>query len=394
MEAEASDELRARVQPVVEAFGDAVGGLPAGCWAAPGRINIIGEHTDYNDGYVLPIALRRGVLAAAAKRADRAVLASSLQKGGMPLTIDEDQLHPKRVTGWAAYPAGIVWALRRAGHDVGGVSLVLDGDIAIGGGLSSSAALECAVALACADLFSLALSRQDLAQVACGAENEFVGVPVGIMDPSASLLCQRGHALFLDTRTLESEQIPFDLDSAGLSLLVIDTRAAHRLADGAYANRREACEEAARILNVPALRDVQLTDLDAALEQIADPTIRRRVRHVVTENARVLEVVDLLGRGLIDAIGPLLTASHESLRDDYEVSSRELDAAVDAALSAGALGARMTGAGFGGCAIALIATSAVAHVTAVTESAFERLRLTRPRIFAASAAPGARRVIE
>jgi galactokinase len=394
VEAEASDELRARVQPVVEAFGDAVGGLPAGCWAAPGRINIIGEHTDYNDGYVLPIALRRGVLAAAAKRADRAVLASSLQKGGMPLTIDEDQLHPKRVTGWAAYPAGIVWALRRAGHDVGGVSLVLDGDIAIGGGLSSSAALECAVALACADLFSLALSRQDLAQVACGAENEFVGVPVGIMDPSASLLCQRGHALFLDTRTLESEQIPFDLDSAGLSLLVIDTRAAHRLADGAYANRREACEEAARILNVPALRDVQLTDLDAALEQIADPTIRRRVRHVVTENARVLEVVDLLGRGLIDAIGPLLTASHESLRDDYEVSSRELDAAVDAALSAGALGARMTGAGFGGCAIALIATSAVAHVTAVTESAFERLRLTRPRIFAASAAPGARRVIE
>jgi galactokinase len=394
VEAEASDELRARVQPVVEAFGDAVGGLPAGCWAAPGRINIIGEHTDYNDGYVLPIALRQGVLAAAARRADRAVLASSLQKGGMPLTIDEDQLHPKRVTGWAAYPAGIVWALRRAGHDVGGVNLVLDGDIAIGGGLSSSAALECAVALACADLFSLALSRQDLAQVACGAENEFVGVPVGIMDPSASLLCQRGHALFLDTRTLESEQIPFDLDSAGLSLLVIDTRAAHRLADGAYANRREACEEAARILNVPALRDVQLTDLDAALEQIADPTIRRRVRHVVTENTRVLEVVDLLGRGLIDAIGPLLTASHESLRDDYEVSSRELDAAVDAALSAGALGARMTGAGFGGCAIALIATSAVAHVTAVTESAFERLRLTRPRIFAASAAPGARRVIE
>ena len=394
MEAEASDELGARAQPVVKAFGNAVGGLPAGCWAAPGRINIIGEHTDYNDGYVLPIALRYGVLVAASRRADRAILASSLQKGGIPVTVEENQLHPGAVNGWVAYPAGIVWALRRAGHDVGGVNLVLDGDVAIGGGLSSSAALECAVALACADMFSLDLSRQDLAQVARSAESEFVGVPVGIMDPSASLLCQRDHALFLDTRTLACEQIPFDLDSAGLSLLVIDTRAAHRLADGAYANRRAACEEAARILNVPALRDVQLADLDAALEQIADPTIRRRVRHVVTENARVLEVVDLLGRGLIDAIGPPLSASHESLRDDFEVSSPELDAAVDAALSAGALGARMIGGGFGGCAIALTATSAVAQVTAATESAFERLQLTRPRIFAASAADGAHRVLD
>jgi len=394
VEAETSEGLSARAQGVLEVFSSTVGEPAAGCWAAPGRINIIGEHTDYNDGYVLPIALRSGVIVAASKRADRTVLASSLQKGGIPLTIDEDQLHPGGVNGWVAYPAGIVWELRRAGYDVDGVNLVLDGDIAIGGGLSSSAALECAVALACADMFALDVSRHALAQVARRAESEFVGVPVGIMDPSASLLCQRGHALFLDARTLASEQIPFDLESAGLSLLVIDTLAPHRLADGAYANRRAACEEAARILNVPALRDVQLAGLGAALEQIDDPTIRRRVRHVVTENARVLEVVDLLGQGLIDAIGPQLTASHESLRDDYEVSSRELDAAVDAALSAGALGARMTGGGFGGCAIALLATSRVAQVTAATESAFERLRFTRPRIFAASAAEGARRIVD
>ena len=393
MEAEASDELGARASHVIEAFGHVVGDPPDGCWAAPGRINIIGEHTDYNDGYVLPIALRYGVIVAASKRADRTVLASSLQKDGVPVSVDEDQLHPGGVSGWGAYPAGIVWALRRAGYELGGVNLVLDGDISIGGGLSSSAALECAVALACADMFSLDVSRHELALVARNAESEFVGVPVGIMDPSASLLCQRGHALFLDTRTLESEQIPFDLESAGLSLLVIDTRAAHRLADGAYANRRAACEEAAAILNVPALRDVELADLDGALEQIEDPTIRRRVRHVVTENARVLEVVDLLSQGRTDAIGPLLIASHESLRDDYEVSSGELDAAVEAAVSAGALGARMTGAGFGGCAIALTATSAVAQVAAATESAFERLEFRRPRIFAASAAGGAHRVL-
>jgi galactokinase len=394
MEPETSDELGARAARVIEAFASTVGDDPAGCWAAPGRINIIGEHTDYNDGYVLPIALRRGVIVAASKRADRTMLASSLQKDGVPIRVGEDQLRPGAVPGWGAYPAGIVWELRRAGHDIGGVNLVLDGDIAIGGGLSSSAALECAVALACVDMFSLDVSRNDLAQVARRAESEFVGVPVGIMDPSASLLCQSGQALFLDTRTLESEQIPFDLASAGLGLLVIDTRAAHRLADGAYANRRAACEEAARILNVPALRDVELADLDAALDQIEDPTIRRRVRHVVTENARVLMVVDLLRQGRIDAIGPLLNASHESLRDDYEVSSPELDAAVDAALAAGALGARMTGGGFGGCAIALTAASAMAEVAAATESAFDRLEFRQPHVFAASAADGAHRVGE
>jgi len=393
MEAEASDELGARASRVLDAFSDLLGDPPDGCWAAPGRINIIGEHTDYNDGYVLPIALRYGVIVAASKRADLAVLASSLQKDGVPVRVDEDQLHPGAVAGWGAYPAGIVWELRRAGHDVGGVNLVLDGDLSIGGGLSSSAALECAVALACVDMFALDVSRQDLAQMARNAESEFVGVPVGIMDPSASLLCQQGHALFLDTRTRESEQIPFDLQSAGLSLLVIDTRAAHRLVDGAYANRRAACEEAAAILNVPALRDVELADLAGALEQIDDPTIRRRVRHVVTENARVLEVVDLLRQGWPGAIGPLLMASHESLRDDYEVSSPELDAAVEAAMSAGALGARMTGGGFGGCVIALTATSAVTQVAAAAESAFARLEFRQPRIFPASAADGARRVL-
>ena len=245
-----------------------------------------------------------------------------------------------------------------------------------GAGLSSSASLECATAGALLALAGAELPLRDVALLAQHAENDFVGMPCGVMDQFASTHARAGHLLLLDTRSLEVRHIPFDLAADGLSLLVVDTRAPHQLVDGEYAARRASCEEAARLLGVPALRDV--VDLDSALAALDDDVLRRRVRHVVTENGRVLDVVDLLESGDVRAIGPLLTASHVSLRDDYEVSCRELDLVVDTALAAGALGARMTGGGFGGSAIALVDSGSVEHVRDEILAAFSAAGLTGP----------------
>ena len=314
------------------AFEHAFGRRPDGCWFAPGRVNLIGEHTDYNGGFVLPMALDFGVAVTVGARSDGMLRARSLQHPGDDVDVPLNDLAPARgPEGWAAYPAGVVWALLDAGHRIPGIDVVVDGDVPQGAGLSSSAALECATALACAERFGLALDRQELAAVAQRAENEFVGMPCGIMDQSASLLCRAQNALFLDTMTLDAVHVPLDLAAAGQALLVIDTRAPHRLVDGEYADRRRACEEAARRLGVARLRDIETDRMPEALARLDSPTLRRRVRHVVTENARVLEVVGLLERRAVVDIGPLLTASHESLRDDYEVSAPELDLAVDAA---------------------------------------------------------------
>jgi galactokinase len=261
-----------------------------------------------------------------------------------------------------------------------------------GAGLSSSAALECAVALAVDEVFGLGIERGALARLAQRAENDFVGVPSGIMDQSASLLCHEGHALFLDTRTLQVEHVPLDLPAAGLALLVVDTRAPHRLADGEYAARRHDCEQGAATLGVPYLRDVDVDALPAALRRLEDDTIRRRVRHVVTENARVLDTVDLLRSGRVKDTSSLLTASHASLRDDFEVTVPELDTAVDAALQAGALGARMTGGGFGGCVIAVVPVHATDRVTDAVRRAFDEHGFTAPEAFVTTASPGAHRL--
>ncbi|MGV1047242.1 MAG: galactokinase [Solirubrobacterales bacterium] len=376
----------------VDAFRQLVGVAPEGCWMAPGRVNLIGEHTDYNDGFVLPLALPQGAYVAAAARRDKALAVRSLQRAGAGLSLDREQVRPGAVSGWGAYAAGVVWALRDAGYAVGGVELVIDSDLVLGAGLSSSAALTCAVALACAEIFELDLTRTALAELARRAEHDFAGVPVGIMDHSASLLCRPGHLLLLDTRDLRREQIPFDPGAAGLALLVIDTRTPRELRQGAYAERRGDCERAARLLGLETLRDLAAAELDEALSRLPDPVLCRRVRHVVSENARVLEVAALLRGREMEAIGPLLTASHASLRDDYEVSSPPLDAAVEAALRAGALGARMTGAGFGGCALALVAETDLRAVSAAIAIAFERGRFVAPRQFAVVPAGGARRV--
>jgi galactokinase len=336
---------------LVAAFRAQTGRQPAGVWAAPGRVNVIGEHTDYNDGYVMPFALAQRVLIAAAPRNDHGTwTVTSLNNRSTKIFRDAD-LQPG-MTGWQAYVAGVVWALQEAGHRIDGADLVLTSDVPKGAGLSSSAALECAVLIALADLNELEIPGLERAKLARRAENAFVGAPTGLMDQAASTLCTAGHALFFDCRTDAAEQVLLDTRSSGLEILVLDTKTPHALVDSEYAARRTSCEEAARLLGVAALRDV--TDLDAALAQLSDPVMRRRVRHVVTENARVLEAVAILRAGRIADLAPLLDTSHESMRDDFEITAPQVDLAVDVARASGALGARMTGGGFGGCIIALV----------------------------------------
>jgi galactokinase len=379
-------------------------GLPSGPgravrWVAPGRVNLIGEHTDYNDGFVLPIALPYVTTATVTPRADGRLRIRSVQRPDEPAAVAVADLRPGAVRGWAAYVAGVVWALREAGHPVdGGADISVDGRVPYGAGLSSSAALECSVATALDDALRLALPRLELARLAQRAENGFVGVPSGMMDQLASLLCTAGAALFVDIRgdgtRPRAEQVPLRLAAAGLSILVIDTQTPHQHAGGEYAARRRSCEEAAAVLGVPALRDVAAADLDAALARLADGVLRRRVRHVVTENERVLRAVAVLRAGQVAELGPLLTASHASLRDDYEVTVPQLDTAVDAALAAGALGARMTGGGFGGCVLALLpaGAAAVQAVRAAVDGAYAAAGFDPPGYFVADPSAGARPV--
>ena len=365
----------------VSLFRERFGGEPDGVWLAPGRANLMGEHTDYNEGFVLPFALGQGVTAAASRRAGRRLTVCSRQEPGDAVEVDLDGLAPGRVTGWAAYPAGVAWALEAAGHRLPGACIAIDSDVQAGAGLSSSAALECATALALTSLAGLDVPRAELVTIARRAENEFAGVPTGIMDQSASLLCRAGHALLLDCRTLATSQVPFDPDAAGASLLLINTRARHELADGEYGRRRAECEEAARRLGIRSLRD--LTDL-ADTGSLTDPVLRRRVRHVVTDNQRVLEVVALLRASpgpTVDTygeIGRLLTQAHASLRDDFEVSWPEADAAVEAAVAAGASGARMIGGGFGGSVLVLVPAAAAGPVRDAVTAAFARHGWTAP----------------
>ncbi|TDB76643.1 galactokinase [Micromonospora sp. KC723] len=373
-------------------FRSAYGQEPAGRWAAPGRANLIGEHTDYNDGFVLPFALSlRTVVAAAPQDGERWTVWSETTEAQIEFAAaDVDE--PGRVTGWGAYVAGVVWALREAGHAVPGARLAIATDVPLGSGLSSSAALEAAVLTALVDLGGLDLPADRQPRLAQRAENAYVGAPTGIMDQSAAIRCREGHALFLDCRTEEVEHIPFDLDAAGLAILVIDSRAPHRHADGEYASRRKSCEEAAAVLGVPALRDVAVADLDAALPKLPDDETRRRVRHVVTENQRVLDTVALLRAGRAPEIGPLLTASHASMRDDFEITVPEIDTAVEAALTAGALGARMTGGGFGGCVLALVEAASADRVAGAVADAYARHGFTEPATFTILPATGATRL--
>jgi galactokinase len=364
---------------------------PTGVWSAPGRVNLMGEHTDYNGGYVLPFAINLRAHAAAARRDDDRVSVQSLQRPGEVIELAVDELHPDDGSGWASYALGVLWALRGAAHRVGGLDIVLDGQVPSGAGLSSSAAIECAVGLAAAELYEIDIPRAELARIAQYAENNYVGVPCGLMDQMAACVCEADHALFFDVRDDVREQEPFAPHDEGLAVLVIDTRAHHAHAGGGYAERRKACEEAARQLGVPYLRDIPGSALESALTQLDDDVLKRRARHIITENDRVLTMVDLLASGALRDVGPILTQSHQSMRDDFEISVAELDTAVDAAIDAGALGARMTGGGFGGSAIALIHAASLDDVSRAVGAAFDRNGFTAPQIWSPHASSGASR---
>ncbi|MFJ2392933.1 galactokinase [Streptomyces sp. NPDC087843] len=377
---------------VREGFEELYGAAPEGVWAAPGRVNLIGEYTDFNEGFVMPLALPHTAVAAVSRRDDGVLRLHSADIEGPVVELRVDELTPLTNTSWAAYPAGVVWALREAGHAVTGADVHLASTVPTGAGLSSSAALEVVTALALDDLYELGLSRPELARLAQRAENDFVGVPCGIMDQTASACCAEGHALHLDCRDLSIRQIPFDLASQGLELLVVDTRVKHALGDGAYAERRAGCEEGARQLGVSHLRDVAYGELDAALARLSDERVRRYVRHVVSDDHRVERVIALLDAGDVRAIGPVLTDGHASLRDDLRISCEELDLVVATANAAGALGARMTGGGFGGSAIVLVESADADSVGKAVTEAFAAAGYTAPRVFPAVPSAGARRL--
>jgi galactokinase len=393
-------------------FTERFGAEPDGTWSAPGRVNLIGEHTDYNGGLCLPFALPHRTYVAVRRTDTGVVRLVSAQETTGTREVVLSEVAPGTVSGWPAYVVGVAWALTEAGHEVGGFDVAVDSCVPYGAGLSSSAALECAAAVAIDALYGLGLAgtveqpddagRAALAAACIRAENEIAGASTGGMDQSVSLRGREGHALLLDTLDGSVRHVPFDLTAHGLALLVIDTKAPHTLNDGQYAARRASCDEAASRLGVATLREVDLHGLGDALAALAHGTgpvgegrdevevLVRRVRHVVTEIGRVEEFVALLDADRVEEVGPVMDASHASLRDDYEVSCRELDVAVEAARAAGALGARMTGGGFGGSAIALVRADAVDAVAAAVAAAFAAEDLHAPAFLVATAsAPAA-----
>lgn len=361
--------------------------------SSPGRVNLIGEHIDYNDGWVLPFAIRERTTVTITVIEDQVLRMQSKQQGDL-ITLPIHKVKPENRRGdWSDYVTGTFWSLSNTpgtGDRLRvGLEVEVDGRVPLGAGLSSSAALECSVAFALNHLFDLGLNLAALARAAQRGENEYVGMPCGIMDQAVSLMAKRGNALLLDCVDLSTRDVPFDLTPDGLEILVIDTMAHHELVDGGYKERRDTCYRTLRQLNIASMRHLDLKQLELVADSL-DSVGFRRVRHAVTEISRVHEMVTALETRDFQRVGAILDASHASLRDDYEVSCAELDLAVDIAKESGALGARMVGGGFGGSAIALIESGKVSTAEAAITAAFGNHGFTAPRFFIATAEEGSR----
>jgi galactokinase len=367
-----------------EKFLETFGEEPDLVAAAPGRVNLIGEHIDYSEGFVLPFAIKDRTLVAARKRDDSTVRVASAQRRNKIVTVDIKDVKPGLKGEWERYALGVLWSMGVKS----GVDLLIDGHVPLGAGLSSSAALECSVATAMNHLFDMGFNLEELARLTQKAENQYVGVPCGIMDQSVSLMATNGFALLLDCKDLSTRNIPFDVASHGLELLIIDTQAHHALTDGGYAERRASCESVAAKLHVKSMRELTITQLDSSRDLLSE-TQYIRARHAITEMKRVLDCVEALSSGDFVKVGQLLNQSHLSLRDDYNVSCPELNAAVEASLVAGALGSRMVGGGFGGSAIALIQASKTSETIGVVEKAFADKKFKAPRFFTSLPSQGA-----
>ena len=372
------------MHPLASKFQEVFGTRPDIIASAPGRVNLIGEHVDFLDGFVLPFAISDATTVAIAKNSINKIRCASIQKKGAVSTIDCANIAPKSGEAWTRYPIGVLWSL---GIETG-IDILVDGQVPLGAGLSSSAALECAVATAINELFNLGLTLPELARAAQRAENIYVGMPCGIMDQSVSLMATEGNALLLDTRDLSIEQIPFNIAPLGLELLVIDTQVHHALVDGGYAERRASCEKAIADLGITSLRDISISEFVARKPELDEKTYLRAF-HGVTEMQRVLEAVALLKAGDFVGFGEIVTAAHISLRDNYTVSCPELNLAVDTALKFGALGSRMIGGGFGGSAIALIKAKDSELIKSEIKSGFMKARFKSPRFFSALPSAGA-----
>lgn len=369
---------------IARSFEELYGRKPEVIAEAPGRVNLIGEHIDYSEGFVLPFAIADRAYAAIAARTDGLVRIASHQRKEKIFSIDSKDVKPGSKGDWEKYVLGVIWSM----GITSGVDILVDGSVPSGAGLSSSAALECSVAVGLNTLFSMGMSKEDMACATQKAENDYVGVPCGIMDQSVSLMGQAGAALLLDCRDLSTESIPFNVADAGLELLIIDTQAHHALVDGGYAERRASCESVADKLAIPSMRHLSVETLEASRDMLTDIEFNR-AHHAVTEIARVLDAVKALRASDFVTLGKLINASHISLRDDYTVSCPELDVAVDASLAAGALGARMVGGGFGGSAIALVKANDVGKTRDMVIAAFESHGFKKPRFFTSLPSAGA-----
>ena len=366
-------------------FEKVFGHSPDICASAPGRVNLIGEHVDYSEGFVLPFAISDCTEVAITKTNEKVIKIASVQRNSDVISIALSEISPDLKGDWERYVLGVIWSL----GITSGLEIFIDGKVPVGAGLSSSAALEASVATALNSLFSLGHDLPTLARLCQKAENDYVGMPCGIMDQSVSLMAAEGSALLLDCRDLTTKNISFDVASHGLELLIIDTQAHHELVDGGYAERRTSCDSVVAKLNIISMRHLSMDQLLSKRSEITE-TEFIRAQHAVTEIKRVLDAVIALEKSDFVELGKLINASHVSLRDDYTVSCPELDCAVDASLAAGALGARMVGGGFGGSAIALIKAQNVERTKLAIQNSFTEAGYKAPRFFTSLPSQGAR----